>query len=347
MEEDDVRATRVILLEGVPGSGKSTMGQFLAGELAAQGIPHKWWYEEEKAHPLYIFQDPASLQRALDDLAGGAYQQVIAAALNKWRALAATIASSDTIVLLDSCLLGYLTWTLFAFDVSSSEIQAYLNEVEQILRGVSPCLIYLYQADLVQALRTICDRRGDQTRERLIHNATQSLYGQRMELRGFEGMVTYWAAYRRFADAACQAADLPTLAIETGAGDWPAYQQQARAFLNLSLPSGAAILPTDLWRHVGTYVQRGAAGEVSCSVTVRLEGARLVIDGLPDVWPHTGLTGAAASTFAIDSFPWTVVFATDRTGAVERMIVSGPELLFGAPPGPLTRESGAPAPGTN
>jgi thymidylate kinase len=342
-----VRTTRLILLEGIPGSGKSTMGQFLAQELHALGISHRWWYEEKQAHPLYVFQDPASLQQALDDLAGSKSHQVVKAALDKWRALAASIASDDAIVLLDSCLLGYLTWTLFAFDVPSAEIQAYLDQVERILRSLSPCLIYLYQADLAHALQRIAERRGGQTRERLIRNATQSPFGQRLGLQGFDGMVAYWAAYRQLADAACQATGYATLAIETGVGDWPAYQQQARAFLELSPLVRAAIPPTDLRQCVGTYIQRDASGAVRCAVTVRLEDDRLVIDGMPQVWPHTGLTAIAANTFAIDSFPWTVVFATDRAGAVDQMMVSGPALLFGAAPGLLAKEHSAPPAGAN
>jgi thymidylate kinase len=345
--EEPMRTTRLILLEGIPGSGKSTLGQFLARQLSVQGIPHRWWYEEEKAHPLYGFQDPASLQQLLDDLAGGEYHRVIAAALDKWRDVAATIASHDTTVVLESCLLGYLTWTLFPFDVPIAEIQVYLGEVEQLLQSLSPRLIYLYQADLAQALRIICERRGAQTRERLIRNATQSPYGRRMGLQGFEGLVMYWAAYRQLTDAACQASGFATLAIETGAGDWPTYQRQAQAFLRLPPPREAVIPPTDLAQCVGIYVQRDAAGAVRCAVTVQLEGDRLVVDGLPQVWPHTGLTATAANAFAIDSFPWSVVFVTDRTGAVEQMIVSGPELLFGAAPGPLAKERGVPTDGAN
>jgi hypothetical protein len=161
-------------------------------------------------------------------------------------------------------------------------------------------------------------------------------------------MVTYWAAYRQLTDAGCQATDFATLAIETGAGDWPTYQQQAQAFLDLSsAPRTAAIPPADLGQYVGTYVQRDAAGAVRCSVTVQLDGDRLVIDGLPQVWPHTGLRATSPNAFSIDSFPWTVVFSTDRAGAVERMIVSGPELLFGSAPGPLAKERSMPTDAAN
>jgi len=335
-----VRTTRLILLEGVPGSGKSTMAQFLARELTAQRIANHWWYEEDRAHPLYVFHDPGSLQQVLDDLAIGQYRQVVAAALVKWRQFATRLQSSDRIVLLDGCLLGYLTWTLFPFDVRVEEIQRYLGQVEEILRSADPCLIYLYQDDLTQALRTIGERRGGDTRDRLIRNATQSPYGQRKGLCGFNGMVAFWTDYRRLADEAAQATGFATLAIETGAGDWSTYQQQALAFLEVPPTRGVVVPSAELQRCVGTYVQLDAACVGQVKAIVRLEDDHLVIDGLPQVWPHTRLTATSAHTFDIDSLPFAVTFATDSAGVVDRMIVTGPELLSGNVAGTLAKERG-------
>jgi thymidylate kinase len=337
-----VRTTRLILLEGVPGSGKSTLAQFLARELTAQRIAHHWWYEEDRAHPVYVFHDPASLQKVLDDLARGKYRHVVAAALDKWREFGTRLQSSDRIVVLDSCLLGYLTWTLFPFDVPVDEIQRYLGQVEEILRSADPCLIYLYQEDLAQALRTICERRAGDTRDRLIRNATQYPYGLRMGLSGFEGMVAFWTDYRRLADEATQATGFATLAIETGAGDWPTYQQQALDFLEVP-PTGGVVVPsTELQRFVGTYVPLDAADVGQGNATVRLENDYLVVDGLPQVWPHTRLTATSAHTFDIDSLPFAITFATDSAGVVDRMIVTGPELLSGTVAGTLAKEHGVP-----
>jgi hypothetical protein len=53
------------------------------------------------------------MQQVLDNLAAGNYRQVITAALAKWRQLSQALQTSDTVVILDSCLFGYLTWTLF------------------------------------------------------------------------------------------------------------------------------------------------------------------------------------------------------------------------------------------
>jgi thymidylate kinase len=59
-------ATKLILFEGVPGSGKSTLAQTILRRLGRQGIPVRWWYEEDANHPVYIFQNQQSLHRRLD-----------------------------------------------------------------------------------------------------------------------------------------------------------------------------------------------------------------------------------------------------------------------------------------
>jgi thymidylate kinase len=40
-----VRETKLILLEGVPGSGRSTMAPTLLRRFDRQGIAATWWYE--------------------------------------------------------------------------------------------------------------------------------------------------------------------------------------------------------------------------------------------------------------------------------------------------------------
>ncbi len=76
-----MRQTKLILVEGLPGSGKSTTAHALARLLAGRRVPVRWWYEEEINHPVYAFRDRASLRQVVDDLARGEYRRVIAAAL--------------------------------------------------------------------------------------------------------------------------------------------------------------------------------------------------------------------------------------------------------------------------
>ena len=80
-----VRQTRLVLFEGIPGSGKSTTGQFLARQLMDQGILARWWYEEEAGHPVWLFNDRDSLQHLLERLSSGDVSGVVSDALDRWR----------------------------------------------------------------------------------------------------------------------------------------------------------------------------------------------------------------------------------------------------------------------
>lgn len=323
----EVRKPSLILIEGLPGSGKSTMAHFLLRHLATHDVPSIWWYEEVKGHPLYRFDSAASMQRLLDDLAAGDYPRVIAAALDQWRQFVEAVQASDRVVLLDSCLFGYLTWTLFPFNVPLTEIHAYLAEVERIIGGVNPHLIYLHQRDVAAALARICARRGGTTEERLIRNATESPYGKQRRLHGFAGMAALWADYRAFTDDAYARIGFAKRAIENSAGDWKEDEWQAVRFLGLPDLQATDASTDQPERFTGTYRYQENGVERVCAVL--FEGGNLLLDGFSLVWPKNRLIARAEMRFDVESLPFIVTFAEGAFGNIERMILAGPELLSG------------------
>jgi len=322
-----MRNAKLILIEGIPGSGKSTLAQFIAHTLARQGIAGQWWYEEEKDHPLYVFHDQASLLHTIDALSSGRYREVMAAALEKWQAFAQKLQSSEAVAILDGCLFGYLTWSLFPLDIPAEEIQSYLSQIEQIIQPIHPCLIYLYQQDTAQALEKICARRGDETRSRLIAQATLSTYGQQRGLQGFDGMVKYWKDFRVLVEAAFSHFDASKLALENSARDWHTYEQNALDFLDLPAQEEAHVPLSHLERFVGTYIFENNEGQQSC--LVQIENDHLIVDGMPQVWQRTRLIPRSRNEFTVASLPIQVIFEEDTDGVISSMRASGPELLFG------------------
>ena len=331
-----MRETKLILVEGIPGSGKSTTAQFLTHTLVNQGYPVRWWYEEEIEHPVYLFRDWAGLDRVRDNLTSGRYRAVITAALRQWRRFAALVRAREEIVVIDGCFFGYLTWSLFPLDVPIAEIMAYLLQVERIIAPLNPTLIYFRQEDVARSLARICVRRGGDTEARFIGNVTGTPYGQSRNLQGFAGLVSFWSDYRQLTDMVCAAAPFPTLTIETSAGQWAAYQRQCLCFLNLpaNIPAPAAI--TDPQRYAGTY--RTVTNTVAGSATISADGGTLLLDGLTQIWPRTPLLPRDVNTFALESLPFTVAFGEERDGAFGTLHLSGPTLLGGSLPTNFTRE---------
>ncbi len=322
-----MRNIKLILIEGIPGSGKSTLAQFITHSLTHHSIPCQWWYEEEKDHPLYVFHDQTSQQHVIDALSNGRYHEVIDAVLEKWRLFSEKLQSSETVVILDGCLFGYLTWSLFPLHIPAVEIQTYLSQVEQIIRPTHPCLIYLYQQNLAHALEKICERRGGETQPRFVARATQSSYGRQRGLQGFDGMVRYWKDFRVFIEAAFSRFDASKLALENSTGDWARYERKVLDFLELPEQEEVAVFPSFLARFVGTYHFK--EGDIQQVCLVLLENEHLIVDGIPQVWPRTRLIPQRGNMFAVESLPFEATFEEDARGVVTKMRVTGPELLFG------------------
>lgn len=321
--------TKLILIEGIPGSGKSTTAQFLARWLGRMGIPHKWWYEEENGHPVYVFDDAESMQRVVDDLSNGNYRRVVEQALRRWESFSAAVQSSDKVILIDSCLFGYLTWSLFPQNVPLEEIRHYVREVERIVSGCSPRLIYFYQQDVAAALRNICDRRGADTELHFIHAAADSPYGKARGLSGFDGLAAYWRDYRALTDSLFEHISFPKISIDNSTEQWPLYYRQMLDFLNIdgALDTEDLALPDEsLQLYAGTYYA-GIENMPLCTISV--EKGALIADGLPQVWRKSQLIPVSRHEFEVSSLPFRVAFLANAVGEIEVMHLTGPALLDG------------------
>jgi thymidylate kinase len=294
-----VRATRLILLEGVPGSGKSTTAHFLHRHLARLGVPHRWWYEGERGHPLYVFEDAASLNQTVDDIFSQKperVQRIVGGTLTKWRELAAALEQSGEVALLDGMLYGHLTWTLFPAGVPNDVTMAYVAEAERAIHPLSPCVIYFRPDDVAGAMRRIAARRGREWAERAVRQHTLSPYGRRRGLQGFDGLVAFWEDYRDLAEPR------PNSALE---------------------------------RFAGTYDFTHRGERRRCQVTY--EGGALYLTGVPDVWPRTRLIpletiDEGGASFAAESLPFEFTFLEDAARGVREMRAAGPDFVWGSIP---------------
>ena len=239
------------------GKSDKTLYEFqcnLSHMLHRKGYDHKWWYEEEQGHPVYVYDDYKTMQKIVDDLSNGNYRKVIDMALKGWHEFAASVQLSSDIIIVDSCLFGYLTWSLFPFITPKQEITQYVKDVERIIKPLNPHLIYFYQSDIGAALKKICTRRGGDTEKNFVRAATQSPYGKSRGLNGFEGMVAYWQDYRCITDEAYQGLGCPKIAIDNSEENWSLYGHKISEFLRIGHSDEVSMVQQDLQQLVGFYL---------------------------------------------------------------------------------------------
>ncbi|MFN8536658.1 MAG: hypothetical protein U0232_04175 [Thermomicrobiales bacterium] len=329
-----MRAVKLLLVEGMPGAGKSTLAQGVLRQLGASGVAARWWYEEDAGHPVYCFRNAEELRQVVADLGSGQHGRVIAAALEQWRAFAASVAAGDEVVVLDGCLFGYLTWSLFPFDVPDGEILAYVAEVASILSGVDPCVVSIRTDDVAASWRRLFAARGEAWARSAVERVTKSPYGERRGLVGFEGLVAYWQAYQGLVDEVFARLSFAKLAL--GMDEQGSYLPAVLAFLGVT-PGEAVVAPDDeVMRFAGRYMRREGDDERRVEVAVR-EGA-LSLVGVPELWPQNRLVPVAAGEFVVEAFPFRVRFGGGAPGRGTQMVIDGPDLLGGVVTGLYVKE---------
>ena len=232
MQVPDVtaRATKLIFVEGVIGSGKSTTANFIARQLQRNGVPARYIFEGGHWHPTRLMADLPHPFEPWLDVTPGEYR---ARSLDKWRAFVARTRQAKTIAVFDGQLFHGNMTDLLLMDSAGDELSAYVHETVAITKELNPLLIYLYQVDLEQALRRVFAARGHEWERYQVNWKLRSPYAERRGLTGLDGLITFYREYRATTDELGSSLAIDTLSIENSAGEWPRYRKQILAFLSL------------------------------------------------------------------------------------------------------------------
>ncbi|HSH81388.1 MAG TPA: hypothetical protein VLA19_22905, partial [Herpetosiphonaceae bacterium] len=147
-----MRDTKLIFVEGVMGSGKSTTANFIARQLQRNGFPARYIFEGGEGHVVRLMGDLPHPFKPWLDLTTQEYREK---SLAKWRAFVAQARHTDTVAVLDGQLFHGNMTDLLIMDTGRAGLRAYVHDIVEITRELNPVLIYFYQADLEQAMRRV------------------------------------------------------------------------------------------------------------------------------------------------------------------------------------------------
>jgi hypothetical protein len=138
---------RVIFVEGLFGSGKSTMTELLTRELEARGRDVRAWPEYADSHPIPL--DPESERIEEEILAPDPLARVEA----KWAA--ADLKGEDGVVILESRLLQHAAMYPLLADQPPTAIKAMLGRLYAELSALDPALVLFRHRDVAAHLEHV------------------------------------------------------------------------------------------------------------------------------------------------------------------------------------------------
>lgn len=297
-------ATRLILVDGLPGAGKSATAQRLWLHLLANDHRAHWFHEHQVDHPVCGYDE-------IDELLRDGPEEFGRQVEGRWAAFAAAH-REDEITILEGSLFQITLGRLLGLGAEPEEVAAVCRRIVGYLQELSPVFIYLEQEDVAGALRRICDER-EGWEEGIVELIAASPYGRARGAEGFAGMVQFFADQQQVAKRLF--AELPwrKLDIECTAREWEQYYGQMAAALEMG-PLRPLDRPfAELLPYLGRYRERGGTRE--CVLTS--DGGTLYFN--QGYYFTSRLLRRTADAFCFIAYPLELVFRRDGEGRIESM----------------------------
>lgn len=199
--------TRMILIEGLPGSGKTSLAEWLCVRLRADRINAVWIPELQRDHPAI---DRPTMRTARQR---GYAERCIA----RWEAFATRVQASEApdVFILEGCLFQSTIRFLIEYERSDDEIDSYLPAVERCLAPLSPHLVYLTQTDALLYLQhELLRRKGEDIVSRIAAYSSTTPYAVARGLQGSSALVSLYAAYRETCDRLVRRSRMPVFEMD-------------------------------------------------------------------------------------------------------------------------------------
>lgn len=220
---------RLVVVEGIMGSGKSTLSRFLARQLLLSGMRVVHVPESARPHPTNVVRLPHEppVWEELDAVG------VAARSVRRWRGFVRRLGPASPVHVLDGHLLHWDFTALMLSDAPPSLLRRYARGVFSVLQGVDPAIVHLHQADPRPALRRVADMRGREWIRRQMVAKLEAPYPRRKGYDGLEGWLELSLDVCAWANELLPAAGLRVLSLDTTAGRWRHHQRRAAAFAEI------------------------------------------------------------------------------------------------------------------
>ncbi len=222
-------APRLILIEGLPGSGKSTSARRLCAALRERGVDTEEHLEADDDNPIRVGSVVRDLEAAILD-----YRP--SDRLEDWASLAKRVEAGDSRVVLESRFIQNAGMFAYLGGARFPEVLAHTREIERRLRATSALCIVLRVADARDHMQqAVCDGHPDWvSRVTRAFDATPWMTSR--SAAGVEGFIEFFVDWARCLDDLVSLLEIDVLVIDEPQLDW---EKASREILSRVLPGAA------------------------------------------------------------------------------------------------------------
>jgi hypothetical protein len=300
---------KLIIVEGLTGSGKSIMAHYIARQLGHNGVNAAWIHEGESPHPILI------------DV-GSSIEGYMADTLVNWQAFVCHIKGSGQVIVVEACLFNNLIESLLAHNVARKRIIQYADLLWEIIEPLDPALVYLTQKDVARAFERNFSDRGNGFKGYVVRYATGTPFAKQSGFSGYDGMLAFWREFVALTDELFHRYGGQKLMIDNSARDWHSYNRQVLDFLSIPLVPEPDLPQSEALSFVGTYRDEHSGRQF----TVQYEDGVLSVDLFLNV--RTRLIPKAEGILLTEGWHFEVSFEKDVSGDVGTLSIGGRDVDY-------------------
>jgi hypothetical protein len=210
-----VGAPRLILVEGMIGSGKTTTAGHLADWLSRRGEDVRAFDEGDADHPIRT--------RRVDELlAAPAPGDPGAYSAGQWRLLAERCLRDEQTVILESVFLQNSVMPAFIDGGPAAAVADICAEIQRQAAPAEPFLVYLRPIDIAAAIARVHEARGEPWSSRNVAYVQDCPWARDRNLRGRDAVVQLYQAWDPVASELFDRYPFGKLIVSDPHHDWPA-----------------------------------------------------------------------------------------------------------------------------
>ena len=318
--------TKLVLFEGNPFTGKSTLSEYAAQQIDLNGHAVEWVSEG-----LMLDRYFPHLLAVIDQTQPVSEESLWA----EWNGFVQTVKSTPKIFVVDSAVSNAAVYPLLAEDRPHAAILALVTRIAELCAPLHPRVIHL-MGDQDRIARASIVERGEKWEKQLIDQSDATPYQKARGRSGIEGAIAFLHETQELTDVVLNAGGWQTLTLDVTSAAWETNRRAMLSFLGISeVQVNPPALTAALQAYAGTYAQEDPDdpdGQIGTgpigTLEVRIEQDQLV---LYQTGMRLGpLVPVSATRLHLMSTPLNVEFVVEE-GLARRLVLvrsSGKTIAF-------------------